>query len=245
VYLDLDDFKLINDSLGHDAGDELLRGVAGRLNACFDDADTIVRLGGDEFAVVIEDVGDPAGLAERLLDGIRGPFQVGTRTVSVSASVGVALSTGRRMRPEDLHKNVDLAMYAAKAQGKNTYALFEPAMRRGFDEEMMNLHRFPADIVKMDRSYIADIDSDQRGGRIVATLWPLFSALGLVAVAEGVEDPAQAEMLMAMGCPLGQGYLFGRPVPIEQVARPAAAGPDPSGRRHQAGWSPNAKIRTA
>jgi diguanylate cyclase len=85
------------------------------------------------------------------------------------------------------------------------------------------LHRLPADIIKIDRSYIRDIDSDRSAGRLVETLWQLFSALGLTAVAEGVEDPAQARMLAGMGCPMAQGYLFGRPVPIERLAAPGYA----------------------
>ena len=82
------------------------------------------------------------------------------------------------------------------------------------------LHRLPADIIKIDRSYVRDIGSDRRTGRLVETMWQLFSALGLTAVAEGVEDPAQARLLTAMGCPMAQGYLFGRPVEIGALAEP-------------------------
>lgn len=86
---------------------------------------------------------------------------------------------------------------------------------------MRYLHRLPADIIKIDRSYVRDVDSDRSAGRLVATLWQLFSALGLTAVAEGVEDPAQVETLAGIGCPMAQGYLFGRSVPIGEL--PAAA----------------------
>jgi diguanylate cyclase len=383
LYLDLDDFKLINDTLGHDAGDRLLCAVADRLRAAFPDAETIARLGGDEFVVLIAQAADPAGQAQRMLDHLRQPFQLGAHTVAVTASVGVAdaAATQGRVTAEDLRKNVDLAMYAAKERGKNAYAVFEPSMRNSFDAEMAMredlqralaedelsvvyqpivdldgdrvagvealvrwyhptrgsippadfipvaeraamiadigsfvldracaefatwagaadtylsvnvsplqlldpsftervlgtirrhglrpgqlvlevtenaladesyvipalqrlraaglrtaiddfgtgysslryLHRLPADIIKIDRSYIRDIDSDRSAGRLVETLWHLFSALGLTAVAEGVEDPAQARMLAGMGCPMAQGYLFGRPEPIERLAAP-------------------------
>jgi diguanylate cyclase (GGDEF)-like protein len=379
VYLDLDDFKMINDSLGHDAGDIVLRTVGERLQACFAGSDdTIGRLGGDEFAVLTSPGPGLAEVAERLLAGLREPVRIGARTVQISASVGIALSDGGPTRSEDLRKNVDLAMYAAKAQGKNTYALFEPSMRQGFDREMMwraelhqalidealhvayqpivglndqrivgvealarwthatlgavppdvfipvaeraalvgdlgmivlrqacaefaawpgshktylsvnvsplqlvdaefparvaatlaeaglkpqqlvlevtenaladesqvigalrqlratgvriaiddfgtgyaslrYLHRFPADIVKIDRTYVQDIARDPAAARIVGTLWQLFGAIGLTAVAEGIEDPAQAEMLIELGCPHGQGFLFGRPGRLDAI----------------------------
>jgi EAL domain-containing protein (putative c-di-GMP-specific phosphodiesterase class I) len=79
------------------------------------------------------------------------------------------------------------------------------------------LHRFPADIVKIDRTYVRDIARDPAAVRIVGTLWQLFGAIGLTAVAEGVEDEAQAAMLIEIGCSLGQGFLFGRPVPLAEV----------------------------
>jgi EAL domain-containing protein (putative c-di-GMP-specific phosphodiesterase class I) len=79
------------------------------------------------------------------------------------------------------------------------------------------LHRLPADIIKIDRSYVSDIASDRAAGRLVETLWQMFSALGLIAIAEGVEDADQARKLTEMGCPLAQGYLFGRPVEIAEA----------------------------
>jgi EAL domain-containing protein (putative c-di-GMP-specific phosphodiesterase class I) len=82
------------------------------------------------------------------------------------------------------------------------------------------LHRFPADIVKIDRTYVQDIARDPSAARIVGTLWQLFGAIGLTAVAEGIEDPAQAAMLIELGCPVGQGFLLGRPAPLHAV--PAA-----------------------
>ncbi|MEV6636771.1 bifunctional diguanylate cyclase/phosphodiesterase [Actinoplanes sp. NPDC051470] len=376
VYLDLDDFKMINDSLGHDAGDIVLRTVGDRLAACSTAEDTVARLGGDEFAVLTGRVDGLEAQAERLLYALREPFEVGSRMVRVSASVGIAVAAGPEgTRPEDLRKNVDLAMYAAKGQGKNTYAMFELSMRQGFDREMMwraelgqaladrslhlayqpivglaghrvvgvealarwdhpglgpvapevfipvaeraaligelgmfmlrracaefaawpgardaylsvnvsplqmldpeftamvvatlaeaglrpqqlvlevtenaladesevigtlaqlratgvriaiddfgtgyaslrYLHLFPADIVKIDRTYVQDIARDPAAVRIVGTLWQLFGAIGLTAVAEGIEDPAQAAMLLELGCPFGQGFLYGYPAPL-------------------------------
>jgi EAL domain-containing protein (putative c-di-GMP-specific phosphodiesterase class I) len=81
------------------------------------------------------------------------------------------------------------------------------------------LHRFPADIIKIDRSYIQDIADDPAAVRMVATPWQLFAALGLVAVAEGIENDAQAAMLVDLGCPYGQGFLFSRPVSLAETPR--------------------------
>ncbi|NMO49797.1 GGDEF domain-containing protein [Actinoplanes sp. TBRC 11911] len=138
VYLDLDDFKVINDSLGHDAGDIVLCTVADRLRECFRERATIARLGGDEFAVLTGRVTGLPAQAERLLASLHEPIPVGPRTVRVGGSLGIAVSDDGPLTAEDLHKNVDLAMYAAKAKGKNTYAMFEPCMRHDFDNIVLD-----------------------------------------------------------------------------------------------------------
>jgi len=131
-FIDLDDFKKVNDTFGHDAGDELLRSVAMRLTRCLRSTDTVGRLGGDEFVVLSQNSFSGGGLgvvAERLLAVLREPFLLGytTRlTLTTSASIGIA--TGMRSTPEELLRNADIAMYEAKAMGKNCHVLFEPAM---------------------------------------------------------------------------------------------------------------------
>jgi diguanylate cyclase (GGDEF)-like protein/PAS domain S-box-containing protein len=130
LLLDLDGFKTINDSLGHDAGDELLIGVAGRLLASSRSSDTVARLGGDEFGIVLEDAGDPGramSAADRFLAGLAPPFEVRGRQVFMRASVGIAISDGVN-DTDDLIRNADTAMYAAKAGGKGRSELFEPDM---------------------------------------------------------------------------------------------------------------------
>ena len=140
MYLDLDDFKLVNDTLGHDAGDALLRGVAERLRACFRACDTIARLGGDEFAVIVEDSDRPEAEARKILNSLQHPFPIRTGQVSASVSIGVAttaaLADGVELSAADLMKQVDLAVYAAKARGKHNFAVFQQVMWRDFDEEM-------------------------------------------------------------------------------------------------------------
>jgi diguanylate cyclase (GGDEF)-like protein/PAS domain S-box-containing protein len=130
LVLDLDGFKMVNDSLGHSAGDTLLVAVAGRLQTALRSGDTAARLGGDEFAVLVEDAKDPeeaALVADRLLEALAAPFGLAGKEVFVRASVGVALTSGDR-DAEDLLRDADAAMYQAKADGKSCHRLFEPAM---------------------------------------------------------------------------------------------------------------------
>ena len=132
LFVDLDDFKVVNDSLGHLVGDQLLTAVAGRVSACLRPVDTVARLGGDEFAVLLEDSTIPAAqaTAERLLDALRTPFDLPDATsVRVSASVGVVTTTGRQGSAEELLRDADVAMYRAKGDGKHRYVVFEQAMR--------------------------------------------------------------------------------------------------------------------
>jgi diguanylate cyclase (GGDEF)-like protein len=127
LFLDLDGFKEINDSLGHAAGDRVLAATAERLQACVRAADTLARLGGDEFVILLEEVADneaASQVAERLGEALSRPFPVAQRAVAVSASVGIALSVSPDDRPEDLLRCADVAMYRAKAGGKGNYAFF-------------------------------------------------------------------------------------------------------------------------
>jgi diguanylate cyclase (GGDEF)-like protein len=128
LFLDLDGFKPVNDSMGHFAGDRLLIDVAGRLKTCLRRAETAARLGGDEFAILLTDLEDPrraAEVAERIIDVLKAPFSLFGREVFVSASIGIASG---RDAPEDLLRNADVAMYRAKREGGDRYCIFEPGM---------------------------------------------------------------------------------------------------------------------
>jgi diguanylate cyclase (GGDEF)-like protein len=129
LYLDLDRFKLVNDRLGHEAGDQVLVAVAERLRRCVRAGDTPARLGGDEFAVLLEGVVDVrrvVEVAERLGEALRAPIALGERRRTVAASIGIALSGPGRQRPEDLLRRADSALYQAKRAGRASYEVYPP-----------------------------------------------------------------------------------------------------------------------
>ena len=138
LFIDLDDFKTVNDSLGHAAGDELLVAVATRIQACIRPEDTCARLGGDEFAVLLEGISGPDGavvVAQRILAAMAEPLSIFGSDVAVQGSVGITLGTGDQTTSEIL-RSADLAMYRAKGDGKGRYALFEPSMHEGVFERL-------------------------------------------------------------------------------------------------------------
>jgi diguanylate cyclase (GGDEF)-like protein len=124
VFVDLDDFKLINDGLGHAAGDQVLKDVAARLQACVRDSDTVARLGGDEFAILLEGGHEPAEhVAQRIVEGLRAMVDVDGEPVPITASVGLAMHKDHPPRtPEELLAAADRAMYAAKTAGKDRWS---------------------------------------------------------------------------------------------------------------------------
>ncbi|QHO77026.1 diguanylate cyclase [Bradyrhizobium sp. CCBAU 051011] len=131
LYIDIDEFKSVNDSLGHMIGDELLKSVAASLAACVRKSDFVARLGGDEFAIVqtgIEDTDDVMKLVSRIFEAIRAPYQCLGHQVTTDASIGIALAPQDGSDIDQILKNADLAMYAAKAAGRRTYRFFEPGM---------------------------------------------------------------------------------------------------------------------
>ncbi|TIL87139.1 MAG: EAL domain-containing protein [Mesorhizobium sp.] len=127
LYLDLDRFKHVNDTLGHPAGDELVRQTAARLQQAIREVDTVARLGGDEFAMILIDVNDIRGaedVSEGLLQKLQEPFKLADDQVFVSASIGIALSTGPDADADDLLRKADIALYEAKKNGRGRYQVF-------------------------------------------------------------------------------------------------------------------------
>ncbi len=391
LFLDLDDFKQVNDELGHQAGDALLVEVSRRLREAVRDGDVVSRFGGDEFAVLcrgLHDEADAGDVARRVLEAVTGPVLLGTSTVTVSGSLGVVVAGPSHVEAEDVLRDADVAMYQAKAAGKDRWALFDEQarararervelahdLRRAVEQDALEVHyqpvvrlaapgerpalasvealarwtherhgpvspaefielaeenglvpqlglqvlrracaqmvvwrselgddgprtvsvnvsalqlrhgdfaeavaqvldetglpgsalcleltetvvmhdenavaacfwrlhelgvriaiddfgtgysslavlrRLPFDTLKIDRSVVPDFTTDAYDP-VVAAVVGLGHAMGLAVVAEGVETQAQAEGLRLLGCPLAQGYLYGRPMPPEQLGR--------------------------
>ena len=385
LFLDLDRFKVVNDSLGHEVGDELLEAVGRRLKRCLRPEDTAARIGGDEFVILLEDVESPnyaVWVAERMVAALRNPFDVGGHEMVVTTSIGIALASEDHSA-SDLLRDADIAMYRAKARGKARYQVFDPSMnalairrlelegqlRRGIElgelkvyyqpkveisdgrvvgmEALVRWHhperglispaefiplaeetglilplgrwvleeacrqarewqerypgclptmsvnlsakqfqqphlleeisevlaatelepcglvleitesvlmedaqaniatleglkalgvglaiddfgtgyssldylkRFPVDVIKIDRSFVNGLGPSPKDAAIIQTVIDLAEALDLEPIAEGIETAEQARQLWDMGCRVGQGYYFARPLPSDEVA---------------------------
>ncbi|MGB5585526.1 MAG: EAL domain-containing protein [Gammaproteobacteria bacterium] len=201
LFLDLDRFKLVNDTLGHAAGDQLLQQVGNQLSSCVRKVDTVSRLGGDEFVLILEDLTtseDASQIAVKVLDALSRPFHLDGHDVYVTASAGISLYPDDGEDAKDLFKNADTAMYRAKAQGKNTYCFFtedmnievtarlarENQLRRALDEETMTLHYQPR--VDLRTGQIVGIEAllrfedPQRGTLLPGPFIPIAEDTGLI-----------------------------------------------------------------
>jgi diguanylate cyclase (GGDEF)-like protein/PAS domain S-box-containing protein len=201
LFLDLDRFKTINDSLGHLAGDQLLLGVAHRLQAILRHQDTIARLGGDEFVVVLEDINeisDVTHVADRIHQALTTPFQINGVEVVTNVSIGITLSTSGYTRPEELLRDADTALYRAKAQGRGRYEIFDTTMhahvlqrlqletdlRQALERQQFELHYQP--IVTSPAGVITGVEAllrwnhPERGLTAPAEFIPLAEEMGLI-----------------------------------------------------------------
>ena len=201
LFLDLDRFKDVNDNLGHFAGDELLRAVARRLEACLRPEDTVARLSGDEFAILLESItetSDAGRVAERIEEALLFPINVGGSEVTTSASLGIVTSAMSQDQPEQLLRSADMAMYRAKAAGRARYEMFDRAMhtdalaklqletdlRRAVEEGEFRLHYQP--LISLSTGRITGLEAllrwyhPERGIVQPAEFIPLAEETGLI-----------------------------------------------------------------
>ncbi len=174
LFLDLDRFKVINDSLGHNVGDQLLIAFVRRLEACLRSVDTVARLGGDEFVILLEDITDVCDAthaAKRIQKELALPFNLGGHEVFTTMSIGIALSTTGYNQPEELLRDADAAMYRAKSLGKARYEIFDPVLhtraltllqvendlRRAVEREEFQIHYQP--IVELETGKLRSFEA--------------------------------------------------------------------------------------
>jgi diguanylate cyclase (GGDEF)-like protein/PAS domain S-box-containing protein len=219
LFSDLDDFKTVNDSLGHDAGDQLLVAVAERLRAVMRPEDTTARFGGDEFAILLEETSEDGArrAAERILESLRSPFEFHGRQVVMHASIGAAVTSDSQTEPDDLLRQADLAMYNAKTSGKGRFAFYEPQMHAAAVTRMelkADLERAIADhdfllhyqpIVDLRTGHVTGLEAllrwhhAERGLVLPAEFIPIAEETGLIVTLGRWVIDAACQQLSAWG----------------------------------------------
>ena len=204
-HLDLDQFKAVNDTFGHPAGDKLLKIVAERLRGLVRETDTIARMGGDEFVIVQTPVADPAEatwLAQRIIASMSEPFDLDGHQAVIGASIGIAVGPGDGLSPDKLLRNADLALYRAKGDGRGTFRFFEPAMglqmqtRRVMEQELRRA--LPAGEFELYYQPVVNLASNEIGGFEALIRWN-HPKHGLVAPAAFIPLAEEIGFIIPMG----------------------------------------------
>lgn len=220
LFMDLDRFKMVNDSLGHDVGDELLTAVAQRLNVCLRPGDTLARYGGDEFTVLLERLrfdGDAIEVAERLLRSLAEPFTLQERQVFVSASIGVSIASQPLLHDADPLREADLAMYRAKERGKGRWEVFESEMNaeavRRLEMETELRQAIDGDELVLLYQPLIDLVSGRMSGVEALVRWQ-HPRRGLVSPEEFIPLAEETGLILRLGtwvleeaCRQGQQWL--------------------------------------
>ncbi|HEX6023374.1 MAG TPA: EAL domain-containing protein [Solirubrobacter sp.] len=236
LFLDLDRFKVVNDSLGHACGDQLLQAVARRLEGALRPNDTVARLSGDEFTLLLDDVCDPREatvIAERVLQSLRAPFEIDGRELFIGASIGIALATAQSA-PEQVMRDADVAMYRAKADGKGRYAVFDAAMHeqvtRRLDMEAQLRKAIEQHALEVAYQPIVQAATGRVVGFEAICRWPDGEPAELLAIADetGLAIPlgrqilrtACAQLAEWRALPRGAGLTLGVNVCARQLVEP-------------------------
>ena len=247
LFIDLDDFKTVNDSLGHGVGDELLVAVAERLRGCLRLADVATRLGGGAFGVLLEDSygeSDMVGVAERILSTLRAPFRIQGREIGITASIGINIDRDRSCAAEEALRNADTAMYRAKDAGKDRCEVFEETMHagvferlelkadlaRGIEDGQLVLHYQP--IVALQTGRIAGVEAlvrwehPERGFMPPGAFIPIAEDAGLIVpLGRWVLDEACRQMAAwRRGLPDGAGLSVSVNLSVRELQEDSVVG---------------------
>jgi diguanylate cyclase (GGDEF)-like protein/PAS domain S-box-containing protein len=229
LFVDLDRFKNVNDSLGHAAGDDLLVEFAKRLERCVRLVDTVARMGGDEFTILLDDPREPDGairVAERIVEDLTKPFRLEGRDVYSGASIGIALSHSNYVRPDELLRDADTAMYRAKANGRGNYVLFDPSMheravkvlsvesglRQAITDSQLEVHYQP--VIDVGRRTVIGFEAlvrwrhPARGLISPAEFIPIAEDSGLIILLDGHVMKRAAHQLAEWGKQFPAAKLF-------------------------------------
>lgn len=205
MFCDLDRFKIVNDTLGHDVGDQLLIEVAERLKCCVREGDTVARLGGDEFVIILTDVAKPEDvnqIAQKIISCTSEPVMLEGHEVYVTASIGISISPADGETPEVLLKQADIAMYRAKQQGKNNYQLYSPSMNT---KAMVRLtlesamrHALERDEFQLYYQPLLDFETNQITGAEALVRW-CHPEMGIISPADFLPLAEETGLIIPIG----------------------------------------------
>ena len=209
MFIDLDQFKTLNDTLGHDIGDLLLQQVAQRLEACVREGDTVARLGGDEFMLILEDMSgneveagaQSEAVAEKILIAFSQPYQLAGNTCRSTSSIGVTLFSGHQVKQEELMKQADIAMYQAKKSGRNTLRFFDPEMQATVNAHALldNELRQAIEKRQFQLHYQVQVDGSRRVLGAEALIRWIHPERGTIKPAQFIPQAEETGLILGIG----------------------------------------------